>query len=686
MDLVLSVENFLRILVLSTILNSGNKVKGIFFNSSGYEHCVFNVVEYTYPKVSHDLIDRVLVKSHGILRWTINQADPTHQPPGGADLDFGKPLRNPTYLKQNCSVNIILVTGNCFIKFLIRILLSFVISEENMLFLILPIGTECSRVEMPYSYYPYNFYYNILLTKHFEVSSAYSLCAPCDNRFKLVHLKYNPSSILPSLYELQKFSSRVKILSLERYIAVGSPSSGLKPDSEPGQHARSNPNKGKFLYRKTGTTPIHLIITSRHHIFMEDAAVALNMSLKYVTYEEDNRFYFFSAPKHYSAIALLAVCQLDDPFLNVLTHRLSLIVINSYLNKFLYCVDKDEHESFSFLFWTVPFDFWSWTGLALSSLSFSIFIRGELFQIYSILMRQFCTILNKNKILIVISLVAIIFTHGYEGVISSFLTVPPPIKVAERLKDLIELGYKILYYQGFSPELRRVFEQESITVPIEGCRVPGSESWSTNQIHGSIAQRKTTTEVITREQQGSIDFMATKYRDTKCHIVKNTFLFKHEVYIFRGHLEKKLLSISQNMLQGGILEFIYDYCRFVNTLSNLDVMRARIKMEEESRTIPFVMRDWKLLSIFIVWIFLLGIAFMVLLIEVVFSYTTLKQHLEHSAILWAFKRIAQTPLVIFTAFRKLWRTFKFQMPRCFLHWTWKKLELDKPIIITIERC
>jgi len=480
----------------------------------------------------------------------------------------------------------------------------------------------------------------------------------------------------------------VKILSLEPYIAVGSQTSDLEPDSEFEQSPRSNLNKGKFLYRKTGTTPIHLITRSKHHIFMEDAAVALNMSLKYVSYEEDDHYYFFNAPKHYSGIALLAIYQLHEPYLNKLTARFSSIVINSYLNKFLYCVDKDEHEAFSFMFWTIPFDFWSWTGLAFSCLSFSILLRGDLFQIYSILMRQSCTILNKNKILIVLILVTIIFTYGYEGVISSFLTVPPPIKVVERLKDLIELGYKILNYQDLrSSELRRIFEQENITVPIEDWRIPDSEAWSESQTYDSVAHRSTTTEVITREQHIGIDFMATKFRDTMCHIVKNTFMFKHEVYVFRGHLQKKLLNISQNMLQAGILGFIYDYCRFVNTLSNLDVMRARIMMEEESRTIPFVMRDWKMLSIFMGWTFILGIAFIVFLVEVVYSSTILKQHLEHSAILWAFKRIPRTPLVIFTAFRNMWRTFKFRfrIPRCFLRWTWKKQGLDKPFRITIER-
>jgi len=180
-----SVDKLLKILLLSTVLHSPN-TKGIYLNSSGYEHCVFNVVEYTYPKLSRDLIDHVLVNSHGTLRWTINQADSTNQLPGGADLGFGKTLRNPTYVKQNCSVNIILVTGNCYIQFLSRILLAFVISKENMLFLILPIGTECSRVEINYYYYPYTLYYNILLTNDFQVSSAYFLCVLCGNRFKMI--------------------------------------------------------------------------------------------------------------------------------------------------------------------------------------------------------------------------------------------------------------------------------------------------------------------------------------------------------------------------------------------------------------------------------------------------------------------------------------------------------------------
>jgi len=132
-------------------------------------------------------------------------------------------------------------------------------------------------------------------------------------------------------------------------------------------------------------------------------------------------------------------------------------------SNFLYCTGTVQREGFNMLFWTVPLDNWSWALLGISVLLITAIIRGQWFPVFAILMRQDCTILNgRHTVLLMIFILAtIIFSYGYEGVVSSLLTAQPPLIVFTTLKEVLNGGYKLFAPNGgeLTP-YKRIFERE----------------------------------------------------------------------------------------------------------------------------------------------------------------------------------------------------------------------------------
>jgi len=165
---------------------------------------------------------------------------------------------------------------------------------------------------------------------------------------------------------------------------------------------------------------------------------------------EDN-FFLFQQPKHFGGVANLNMEDYNT-VLGIPTFYSSQLVSIAGKRRFVYCTELSERESFSSLFWSIPMDTWSWILLGITCLSITILLRGQWFQVYSILMRQSCTILNKNRTLIIFILATIIFTYGYEGIISSLVIVPPPIKVFNTMKELLDNGYRIVGHYETNPD------------------------------------------------------------------------------------------------------------------------------------------------------------------------------------------------------------------------------------------
>jgi len=109
-----------------------------------------------------------------------------------------------------------------------------------------------------------------------------------------------------------------------------------------------------------------------------------------------------------------------------------------------------------------------------------------------------------------------------------------------------------------------------------------------------------------------------------CHLVTRTVYPVHLVHTFIGEDHERISSINQKLFQTGIIKlyynnemYIYQY-RDRMSVEKMDHLEAR-------KDVPFTMTDWKILSIFIGWISLMGISAILLgfekVIKIIFDYT-----------------------------------------------------------------
>jgi len=277
------------------------------------------------------------------------------------------------------------------------------------------------------------------------------------------------------------------------------------------------------------------------HVFIENAGAELNLTIEYfeLAATKGSRLFRSSSPKHFSAVAVLGIFTTPSNY-SVTTLNMESIyeqfVPYTVQEWFMYCTKSVEREAFNALFWTIPLDTWTWVFLGISCLALTIQLRGQWFQIYSILMRQCCTVLNANKSLVIFILAAIVFTYGFEGIISSYLTVPPQFKVFKTLSELIGNGYKIIGYSHnlVSRTLQTVFERENITSYYFSYVVPNSALMDYVQRIPLFKNCSVTETGHTDELNREIRFIEHSY-DIKCHIAKQTELIKEMPSRFSGN-------------------------------------------------------------------------------------------------------------------------------------------------------
>jgi len=204
------------------------------------------------------------------------------------------------------------------------------------------------------------------------------------------------------------------------------------------------------------------------HILIENVAAKLNYSVEYISaralsgYAISAEFYLRTS---YSALAITGylpwvVWNMDTSADNMLKQVLRRQIYSVYM----YCTESLEREGFSFFFWILPFDNWTWLFLGISILTITLVVHGNWFPVFAILMRQNCGILDGRKLLMIFIIAAIIFTYGYEGIVSSFLTVQPPVKVYETLKGLLSANYTMRApTDGILDEYKEIFKRGNIT-------------------------------------------------------------------------------------------------------------------------------------------------------------------------------------------------------------------------------
>jgi len=142
----------------------------IYIDSSGYEHCIFHVVQHNQsPTIfSRDLIESILVKSQGSQTWTIVQEN--------------QQLTYVTHLKQSCIVNIVVAMGNCSEKNLNQTLRTLGLFKENTFITLVSENHGCGQIKLLNSSFDYS--YKFLVSSNLEEFSAYIFCPTCS---KFIH-------------------------------------------------------------------------------------------------------------------------------------------------------------------------------------------------------------------------------------------------------------------------------------------------------------------------------------------------------------------------------------------------------------------------------------------------------------------------------------------------------------------
>jgi len=586
---------------------------------TGYEHCIFNLVEYASKTslVSPNLTTTLLANSFGIHRLTIFLLDLTDLSAFGVKYQEVV-LNDARYLKEFCSVDVIIAVDSCSQYYPLNLQLQVrMLLRENILLLIqfekLPCADDWEILSVQVAYA-----YSLYMSADLQPSSAYSFCFDC--AVQDLKLQVPQGLNLSSPKELQKFTSQVyenskdgTILAVTQY--------ALSPVTT--EHAKLF----QFLYKTSNELIPEVIGCYTDHIFIANAANLLNVTAIFRHPHEVLKFnYLLShSAKDFSisAVAITGIWELNE-FLaqGASDYQTIPLVVDEEMRYFLYCVKGEEREAFSAKFWIIPLDFWTWTLLGISCGLLTIQLNGDWFQIYSILMRQSCTILEKNRMLLIFILATIIFTYGYEGIISSFLTVPPPVKVFETLSQLIENGYKITGYheEGNYSELNELFRNENISSSVKSKILKNNTYFTNSQYMDSTAACNTTSLYLRRREESFRYYIEDVYPGIKCHTLTRSRTILQKTYLFFGHMQRRLSRIGRFLTEAGVLLMVENFETFIATLASSDLIRGKIKEEEaKSREVPFGIDDWKILSIIVGWGALIGISSFVLVLELKLS-------------------------------------------------------------------
>jgi len=286
-------------------------------------------------------------------------------------------------------------------------------------------------------------------------------------------------------------------------------------------------------------------------------------------------------------------------------------------HKFLYCARNPERVAFNFLFWTSPFDTWSWIYLGTSILLLGGSLRGKCLEVIGILLRQSCTILNTKKILILLMFVTIVLTCGYESIISSHITVPPPYSIAANLKTLVERGYRIIKLDEFSEnkELSEIFVFENITSrSLKSSLVPNTSAMNLFQLRQHVFNCNAT---IGFKYCTSNLVLAPYWNATKCFCARNSEYTRPMIFTFSGYDRYRFAHAAQVLTESGIIQMYKEIYPYIHGFRNNWILR--ITEIGQNGPIAFKLSDWKIGSIFLIWITVAGFGFISFVIEIIIS-------------------------------------------------------------------
>jgi len=101
----------------------------------------------------------------------------------------------------------------------------------------------------------------------------------------------------------------------------------------------------------------------------------------------------------------------------------------------------------------------------------------------------------------------------------------------------------------------------------------------------------------------------------RCQFAKDSIYPVLKIQQFSGHLRQPLLRITERMRESGIYQMYRDFKKYADYY-RVNVRQERWEYAQEKKELPFAMLDPKMFSIFLGLLILLGISFLVLVIEI----------------------------------------------------------------------
>jgi len=434
-----------------------------------------------------------------------------------------------------------------------------------------------------------------------------------------------------NLSEMKTFGNTVRTKSIQPIVRAWA--------EERGCQSRTNPSS--FLYSKLRSINPKEILCSAPRIFLAVAVQKLNMSIEYIP--RTTKHFWANMNKQlerHSAFVIVRYLHWND---EIERYGQQLIQVLDFTGsrKLLYVTESEERESFNLLFWTIPFDNYSWILLAVSLVSLSICLKGKWLPVVAILMRQDIGRENWTSALFAFTLMIIVIACCYESIISSHLTVPPPFVKFRTLKDLVDHDYKIFgASSGHSQAgFQIIFDRENITSHNLSSTV--LESRKTKNYGGDAQYISYCNSTAWKNSPLGDKLMQVEINEqlnprVKKHLVTDTEGRSVNINSFFGTSNCQLARIQRLMSEAGLIDFFRTFAYlYDNRIPKFD----RSKLEDQKPK-SLKLFDWKIISIFIIWGFPLVLALLVIVIENIFN------------IIWLFFRLFWTILAKWEFYRR----------------------------------
>jgi len=591
-------------LVFFVVMPPSNSLETFYIDKTGYEHCILNLVDYNSRNTADatDLTESIMAQNLGFQLWTVTMLPHEKYELQNITEDSDWVIHTD-YLRESCSINFLVATKGPYFRSAYLIFGSRFFYTKNTLIVYL---TEYDEIENLSFGLPNIAAINIFV---FSVSntSAYAfdglfLCPSCP-----------PDSVatpvtVKSLAKMKKNAEKVKRRSLLPVVLYTLPKI-VDNQSRKGETFSCVRGKG---YTEPFTKNVRLLLgclaISR---FVNSIASRFNWTTTSIEVQETSALIMIRRPNFFRGVAVPNNLQpvIGSKFIPY-ENFLSEYHHDTQIRKFIYCPENLQRKAFNIMFWTLPLDSLTWAGIGIALIIVSILLKGNWTEAIAIILRQPASVLEENKVLVVLMLVCVVITSGYESIISGVLTVPPPFNIMSSLKELIDNGFEIIGgdTSARSPELKELFERENIT----------SHSLESRFDRDFTA----VADILLTLVAGNITMPYNFYKGITrrviinkiCYFAPETEFSKNNRVVFSGNDRGKLYKAMGCLVETGIMRM---YKAFYNYFDNRSTWKKQdYFLSLESQPVAFELSDWKISSIFIVWGGLVGFAGTVFIAEV----------------------------------------------------------------------